>query len=212
MRVINGNNKYAIFKEDDNSVSNILFAETGTAICTNHDEIRVNPVKELEDYEIINQITVDGDQLNIANLPEVGEPCEAHHFYNWNGQIVLCRQDHVRTNFTPDQTPALFSIYRENTDALQWIVGEQVKVGWFREYNGVRYECIQAHMTVEGQTPDVTPALWNVVQTSNEWTVGVDYKVGDEIYYNGNTYKCLQAHTAQIGWEPDRVPALWQKL
>lgn len=67
---------------------------------------------------------------------------------------------HNRTEHDPKTIPALFSFFRLNSDTLLWIENERVKLGWKRVYSGTTYECIQAHMTVIGQTPDVTPALW----------------------------------------------------
>ncbi|HKJ46401.1 MAG TPA: hypothetical protein VJ991_11295 [Balneolales bacterium] len=217
MRVVDGNNQYAVFKEDNNSVSNILFAETGTAICTNHDEIRVNPVEVLEDYEVINQITVDGNQLNIVNLPEVGEPCEAHHFYNWNGQIVLCRQDHDRTNFTPDQTPNLFSTYRGGDSILGWIPNEEIKYGWKRICDNVTYICIQPHMTVEGLTPDKTPALWNVWTDPNQIVVWKQpagasdaYNIGDRVHFPTINDPIYESKIDANVWSPTVYPDGWK--
>ena len=43
---------------------------------------------------------------------------------------------------------------------LEWKVGEAVKVGDRRYYNGVWYTCLQAHTTQADWTPDVVPALW----------------------------------------------------
>lgn len=42
----------------------------------------------------------------------------------------------------------------------EWKVGEAVKVGDRRYYNGVWYTCLQAHTTQADWTPDVVPALW----------------------------------------------------
>lgn len=165
-----------------------------------------------------------GTPLNIATelstavgttipLPEVGRQCVINQYYLWKGDIVKCRQTHNRTIYDPKDTPALFSYFRDNSEQLVWIVGEQVEVGWMRIYNGVKYEVIQAHQTQSDWTPDKTATLWKIyVDTSviSEWKAGVAYKVGDIVTYQSKTYKCLQSHTSISTWYPSAVPALWQ--
>ncbi|HKK43088.1 MAG TPA: carbohydrate-binding protein, partial [Bacteroidales bacterium] len=132
--------------------------------------------------------------------------------YDYNGKVVLCRQDHLRTEHDPETVPALFSFYREDTGDLDWIVNESVEIGSIRTYNGIKYECIQAHMTLQGWEPDKTPALWKVYQEAppvGAWSSGVAYKIGDQVTYLGHTYECRQAHTSISTWHPDVVPALW---
>lgn len=133
-------------------------------------------------------------------------------YYSYSGTVVKCLQTHERTIFAPSLTPALFAVYRENTGTLNWTANEHILIGWVRIYNAIKYVCIQAHTTVEGLTPDKTPALWNVIPTSQAWTTGVAYKVDDIVTYDGSTYKCLQAHTSISTWYPSIVPALWFKI
>lgn len=168
---------------------------------------RVESSSNIYAYDNLSEI----DTSNIPELPNTGELIEGD-IYLWQGIIIMVRQSHYRTIYNPDQTPALFSFYRTNSDTLQWIEGEKIEVGWIRIYIDVSYVCIQAHMTVYGQTPDVVPALWNVIQNGFEWQVGVAYSINDEVTYNGNTYKCLQSHTSIITWIPPNVPALWQLI
>jgi len=126
----------------------------------------------------------------------------------------ICRQSHLKTIYKPSEIPALFTFFRENSYDLLWIQNEYVYVGWKRVYNDVQYECLQEHMTVEGQTPDVLAGvLWIVVPVqTTEWTVGVQYNIGDIVTYQGNEYECIQAHTAIVGWYPNVVPALWRRI
>ena len=132
--------------------------------------------------------------------------------YSYNNGAVMVVQDHNRTIYAPELTPALFSFYREVTEGQPWIAGEQIALNATRTYNGKTYKCIQAHQSQEGWNPEATlGTLWSVVATTSEWAAGVAYKVNDIVTYQGSTYKCLQAHTAQAGWTPSAVPALWQK-
>lgn len=146
-------------------------------------------------------------------LPGVGGLCIISQYYLFKGDVYRCRQTHNRTIYEPLNTPALFSVFQDNTDQLQWIAGEQVEVGWMRIYEGIKYEVIQSHQTQADWTPPVTPTLWKVYidpTTTREWAIGVDYKVNDIITYQNKTYKCLQAHMSISTWYPSIVPALWE--
>jgi len=147
-------------------------------------------------------------------LPEVGDECLIGQYYLYKGDILKCRQTHYRTIYEPKDTPALFYFWRDNSDQLQWISGEQVEVGWMRIYEDVKYEVVQAHQTQDDFTPTATlGTLWKVYVDpliTAEWQVGVGYIVGQLVTYEGLTYSCLQAHTSQAGWTPPVVPALWQ--
>jgi len=146
-------------------------------------------------------------------LPDSGW-LEQGIIYSYNNGAVMVRQPHERTIYPPEQTPALFSFWRDNASAeLAWMDGEKVEAGWKRTFGGKTYECLQAHQTQSDWTPDKVPALWKevvIVPATGEWALGVAYKVGDEVMYLGKKYRCLQAHTSQAGWTPSAVPALWK--
>lgn len=145
-----------------------------------------------------------------APLPVSGN-LKKGEVYSYNNGAVMVVQDHARTIYAPELTPALFSFYREVTEGQPWIAGEQIALNATRTYNGKTYKCIQAHQSQETWNPELTVGtLWQVVPTTEEWTVGVAYKVNDIVTYQGNTYKCLQAHTSISTWYPSVVPALWQ--
>jgi hypothetical protein len=147
-----------------------------------------------------------------APLPAVGMQCVKDSYYQYKGDILKCRQTHNRTIYEPKDTPALFSFFRDNSSQLEWIIGEQVQVGWMRIYNGVKYEVIQAHQTQSDWTPDKTASLWKVYidpTLSVDWKVGVAYKVGDEVMYLGKKYRCRQAHTSIQTWNPVAAASLW---
>lgn len=142
-------------------------------------------------------------------LPDEGF-LEAGEIYGYNGGLLIVRQSHNRTAFPPEDTPALFVVYRPEGGVLEWVAGERVEVGTHRMYQAVEYECIQAHVTQLDWTPPVVPALWQVyVPPSAEWKAGVAYAIDDEVLYQDVTYRCIQSHTSQVGWEPPNVPALW---
>jgi hypothetical protein len=144
-------------------------------------------------------------------LPEEGEVVTVG-YWKYQNQIVYCHQEHNRTIYAPEDTPALFYFYRPNPEGMEWIAQESVSIGATRTWNGLTYECLQAHVTLYGMEPDVTPALWVVVSTSNVWSVGIQVTVGEQYWYpdeQGTLYVVLQSHTTQAGWIPPAVPALW---
>lgn len=144
------------------------------------------------------------------DLPEAGADLREGERYNYSGTVVQVRQSHIRTVHDPATVPALFLVARAPGGDIEWIAQEQVYVNDERTYNGTKYICIQAHVTEF--TPDLVPALWNVVSSGTEWQAGVSYSIDDEVEYLGTTYICIQAHTSQVGWEPPNVPALWSEV
>ena len=98
----------------------------------------------------------------------------------------------------------------------KWKAGEAVALNDIREYNGVLYKTIQAHTTQADWKPNLTPALWKVVQPEGvipDWkqpTGAHDaYKIGDKVKFNGNKYESLiNANT----YSPTVYPAGWKKL
>lgn len=74
----------------------------------------------------------------------------------------------------------------------KWAVGLAVSVGDRYQYNGKLYKCIQAHTTQADWTPDITPALWTVIDVTHAGTIddpipavaGMEYTKG--LYYTEN--------------------------
>lgn len=138
-----------------------------------------------DENEFLSQVNSVG--VVSTPLPAMGEPVEAKKVYAWNGQNVIARQDHARTEHDPDTVPALFSVYRETYDGIEWIANESVLVGNQRTHNGSRYSVIQAHTTQAGWEPDVVPALWSLVVTDpvDEWPEWEQRTGGQELYQTG---------------------------
>lgn len=159
------------------------------------------------------------DVQPIVALPEIGELCEGGRYYLYDSEhssIVYCVQAHNRTIYPPEQTPALFSFFRENSDDLEWIQNEFVKLGWKRWYNDKQYECIQAHMTLEGWTPDVTPALWQEVIATPYYPVWVQptgvhdaYQMGDRVHFPNADSPVYESKINANVWSPTAYPAGW---
>jgi len=48
-------------------------------------------------------------------------------------------------------------------DLIEWAPGQTVVPGDLRSYEGVTYECIQGHTTLQGWEPPNVPALWQAI-------------------------------------------------
>ena len=102
----------------------------------------------------------DGEGDAFPPLPDAGW-LEAGAVYQHGDGAVIVRQSHERTEHAPEDTPALFMVWRENAaSVLEWIAGEQVTVGTRRMYEGVEYERLQAHVTQSDWAPPATPSQW----------------------------------------------------
>ena len=99
-----------------------------------------------------------------------------------------------------------------------WEAGIPVEAGQRYLYvmNTTLYKVVQAHTTQAEWTPDITPALWKVVQPEGvipEWVQPTGahdmYNIGDKVKYNGETYESVIANN---NWSPTAYPAGWKKL
>lgn len=72
-------------------------------------------------------------------------------------------------------------------------------------YNDVLYKCVQAHISQNDWTPDITPALWTVVSIEEwpEWrqpTGSQDaYMTGDKVSHNNDHWISTSDNNV---WEP----------
>jgi hypothetical protein len=165
-----------------------------------------------EGFTDINQVTVTGQpsfDYNIdastiySALPSSGW-MEQNAIYSYEQGMVQVIQSHERTIYSPNDTPALFAVYRANTNGLTWTVNEQVIIGDKRLYLDINYQCLQSHQTIEGQTPDITSALWLIIRDDwSEWiqpTGSQDaYPFGAKVIHNGHTWE--STITSNV-WEP----------
>ena len=179
------------------------------------DNIEVDGVKAIDvkkDYPTKVATTI------FPPLPTSGQ-LKKGEVYSYNNGAVMVVQDHQRTIYTPEQTPALFSFYRDNVADLAWMEGEKVEVGWTRTFAGKTYECLQAHQTLASWTPDKTPALWKervVVVDIPVWkqpTGAHDaYALGAKVHFptiNDPVYESLIPANV---YSPLAYPAGWRKL
>ena len=90
-----------------------------------------------------------------------------------------------------------------------WAAGIAVTAGERYQYADKLYKVVQAHTTQEDWTPDVTPAMWAVVDETHAGTLddpipaerGMEYEYGK--YYldgeDGNLYLCQRTGEAAGG-------------
>ena len=88
-----------------------------------------------------------------------------------------------------------------------WAVGIAVAKDSRYQYNGKLYKCVQAHTTQADWTPDITPALWTVIDVTHAGTIddpipavaGMEYVYG-KYYIEGETvYICKRTGEAEGG-------------
>jgi len=201
---INGK-KYRIFPgQSDPLLEHDMFSRTFMPKDTSYNEYDTTD-------EVVKAI-VDNSKFDIPTLPAIGTPIVIGELYTDDGKVYRVRQSHSVTHYDPDDIPALFTVYRVETEEdMTWIDSEQVDKGTIRTYDGQSYECIQSHQTQSDWTPNVTPSLWKIYVESveGEWIVGVTYAIDDPVTYNEIDYVCIQSHTAQLGWEPGTATSLW---
>ena len=88
-----------------------------------------------------------------------------------------------------------------------WAVGIAVAKDSRYQFNGKLYKCRQAHTTQADWAPDITPALWTVINVSDAGTIddpipavaGMEYVYG-KYYIEGETvYICKRIGEAEGG-------------
>lgn len=154
-----------------------------------------------------------------APLPVSGN-LKKGEVYSYNNGAVMVVQDHARTIYAPELTPALFSFYRDNASAeLEWMEGEKVEKGWKRTFGGKTYECLQSHQTLSTWTPDKTPALWKEVIVVVDIPVWVQptgahdaYRLGAKVHFPTITDPIYESLIDYNTYSPAAYPAGWKKL
>ena len=177
------------------------------------ENIEVSGVKAID---IVEEYATKVATTIFPPLPSSGF-LEVGRIFSYNNGAVMVRQSHERTIYTPEETPALFSFYRDNASAeLAWMEGEKVEAGWKRTFNGKTYECLQAHQTQVGWEPTNASALWKEVQ-GEEIPVWVQptgahdaYNIGARVHYPTITDPIYESLINGSVWSPVAYPAGWR--
>ena len=115
--------------------------------------------------------------------------------------LISSNSEKIVSTFTDENAVKVIDLYPV------WTVGISVAKYSRYQYNGKLYKCIQAHTTQADWTPDVTPALWTVIDVTHAGTIGdpipavagMEYVYG-KYYIEGETvYICKRTGEAEGG-------------
>jgi hypothetical protein len=98
------------------------------------------------------------------------------------------------------------------TTPAAWKTNVNYAVGALVTYQGIVYQCRQAHRSSAGAEPTKAPALWQrpTPETNLPWTNQTHYTAALQVTYQNRLYRCLQQHVSQPDWTPTSAPTLWQ--
>lgn len=115
--------------------------------------------------------------------------------------FISSNSEKIVSTFTDENALKVIDLYPE------WTVGIAVAKDSRYQYNGKLYKCVQAHTTQADWTPDITPALWTVIDVAHAGTIddpipavaGMEYVYG-KYYIEGETvYICKRIGEAEGG-------------
>ena len=115
--------------------------------------------------------------------------------------LIGSNSEKIVSTFTDENAVKVIDLYPV------WTVGIAVVKDSRYQYNGELYKVIQAHTTQADWTPDVTPALWTVIDVTHAGTIedpipavaGMEYVYG-KYYIEGETvYICKRTGEAEGG-------------
>ena len=97
--------------------------------------------------------------------------------------LISSNSEKIVSTFTDENAVKVIDLYPV------WTVGISVAKDSRYQYNGKLYKCAQAHTTQADWTPNVTPALWTVIDVAHAGTIddpipasaGMEYIKG--LYY-----------------------------
>ena len=115
--------------------------------------------------------------------------------------LIGSNSEKIVSTFTDENALKVIELYPT------WAVGIAVAKDSRYQYNGKLYKCVQAHTTQADWTPDITPALWTVIDVAHAGTIddpipavaGMEYVYG-KYYIEGETvYICKRIGEAEGG-------------
>ena len=115
--------------------------------------------------------------------------------------LISSNSEKIVSTFSDENALKVIDLYPE------WTVGIAVAKDSRYQYNGKLYKCVQAHTTQADWTPDITPALWTVIDVTHAGTIddpipaaaGMEYVYG-KYYIEGETvYICKRTGEAEGG-------------
>lgn len=94
-----------------------------------------------------------------------------------------------------------------------WAVGLTVEVGYRLQHGGKLYKVIQAHTTQADWTPDITPALFTVIDIEHAgtvddpipWALNMECFSGKYYTWESVLYKCIRDSGIALAYSPDQL-------
>lgn len=153
---------------------------------------------------VVSEMTEDEIRAFVASFPPPpDDPPDTPPTPEEQGMIFLRSMAATATTLTDAVALAIPDIIEP------WVIGETVTEGNVRRYSEKTYRCRQNHTTQADWTPDITPALWVVIELVATGTKddpitasrGMEYIYGK--YYkdleDGKLYLCTRDSTPEGG-------------
>lgn len=94
-----------------------------------------------------------------------------------------------------------------------WAEGLTVAIGDRLQYGGKLYKVIQAHTTQADWTPDITPALYTLIDVEHEgtvddpipWAVNMQCYNGKYYTFDNVLYLCIRDSGIALAYTPDQL-------
>ena len=126
--------------------------------------------------------------------------------------LIGSNSEKIVSTFTDENAVKVIDLYPV------WMVGISVAKDSRYQYNGKLYKCVQAHTTQADWTPDVTPALWTVIDVAHAGTIddpipasaGMEYTKGlyyieDGVIYLMNREGMAEGETITLYYLPSQL-------
>ena len=126
--------------------------------------------------------------------------------------LIGSNSEKIVSTFTDENAVKVIDLYPV------WMVGIAVAKDSRYQYNGKLYKCVQAHTTQADWTPNVTPALWTVIDVAHAGTIddpipasaGMEYTKGlyyieDGVIYLMNREGMAEGETITLYYLPSQL-------
>lgn len=180
-------------------------------------EKQISNLQEGEEYipEVLTSETIVEEDKVIVNYFKDGVLVKTEVNYKSNpvtSRIEKVEKANSEVIQTLDDEVAL-----KLTDAYpEWKAGIKVVEGEKYKQGDRLYKVIQPHTTQANWTPDITPALWKVVQPEGVIADFVQptgahdaYMIGEKVMFNGSIYESIIDNNV---YSPTAYPKGWKKL
>ena len=126
--------------------------------------------------------------------------------------LIGSNSEKIVSTFTDENALKVIELYPK------WTEGVAVSAGGRYQFNDKLYKCIQPHTTQADWTPDITPALWTVIDVTHAGTIddpipasaGMEYTKGlyyieDGVIYLMNRQGMAEGETITLHYLPSQL-------